>query len=129
MLVISDRGLYSFLTYQLLRIKSQYGLSIKVELERWIKNIFKPIGKPHFVILLVSPINQIKQRIIKREGSINRQEVYFIEKVQEEYRKILKDHHQPSIILKNRNGQFENVKQKVIRQIEILIKKKPMIFY
>lgn len=82
-MIISDRGLYSFLTYQLLKIKSQYKPSIKLKLERWIENIFKPI-----VILLTSPIKQIKQRIIERDGSINTQDFRFIKKAQEELSKI-----------------------------------------
>lgn len=124
-MIISDRGLYSFLTYQLLKIKSQYKPSIKLKLERWIENIFKPISKIHFVILLTSPIKQIKQRIIERDGSINTQDFRFIKKRRKSYRKFLKNNHQLSIILGNRNDQFENVKQKVIQQIkEILIKEK-----
>jgi len=126
--IISDRGLYSFLTYQSLRIKHQYRASIKVNPERWIKDIFKPINKPHFVILLTSPISQIKQRIIERDGSINEQELCFIKKAQEEYQKILKGNRQPSIILENRNRKFENVKQKTIQRIEEILKKEPLHF-
>ena len=122
--IISDRGLYSFLIYQSLRIKSQYQTSIRVNPKEWIEEIFKPINKPHFVILLTSPINQIKQRIIERDGSINEQELRFIKKAQKEYRKILKGNHQPSIILENRNGKFESVKQKAIQKIEEILKGK-----
>lgn len=123
--IVSDRGLYSFLTYQLLRIKSYS--SIKVHAEKWIRDIFRPIDKPHFVILLTSPINQIKQRIIKRDGSINEQELYFIKKVQEEYQKILRNSCQPFIILENQNGKFENVKQKAIQKVKEILKKSPYI--
>ena len=123
--IISDRGLYSFLTYQLLRIEGRYQTSIKVDSEEWIRNILKPINKPHFVILLTSPISQIKQRIIKRDGLINKQELNFIKKVQEKYRKILKNNRQPFIILKNQNGKFENVKQESIKKIEEILKKAP----
>lgn len=36
--IISDRGLYSFLTYQLLRIRHQYHASFnKVNSEKWMK--------------------------------------------------------------------------------------------
>ena len=126
--IISDRGLYSFLTYQSLRIEHQYRASIKLNPERWIRSIFKPINKPHFVILLTSPISEIKQRIIERDGSVNEQELRFIKKAQEEYRKILKGNRQPSIILENRNGKFESVKQKAIQKIEEILKKEPLRF-
>jgi thymidylate kinase len=126
--IISDRGLYSFLTYQSLRIKYQYQASIRVNPEGWIRDIFKPINKPHFVILLTSPISQIKQRIIERDGSINEQELRFIKKAQGEYRKILKGNRQPFIILENRNGEFENVKQKAVQKIEEILKKEPLHF-
>jgi len=121
--IISDRGLYSFLTYQLLRIKYRYGASNEVNSERWIRDILKPINKPHFVILLTSPINQLKQRIIQRDGLINKQELNFIKKVQEKYQKILKDNHQSFTILENQNGKFENVKQEAIKKIEEILKK------
>jgi len=127
--IISDRGLYSFLTYQLLRIKHQYRTSIKVNPEMWIRGILKPINKPHFVILLTSPISQIKQRIIERDDSINGQELRFIKKAQKEYRKILKGNRQPSIILENRNRKFGNVKQKAIQKIKEILKKEAPTFY
>lgn len=128
--IISDRGLYSFLTYQSLRIKHQYRASFnKVNPEKWIRDILKPINKPHFVILLTSPINQIKQRIIERDGSINEQELRFIKKAQKEYRKILKGNRQSSIILENRNRKFENVRQKAIQKIKEILKKEAPTFY
>lgn len=106
------RGLYSFLTYQLLRIKHRYRTSSEANSEKWIRNILKPINRPHFVILLTSPINQIKQRIIKRDGLINEKELNFIKMVKEKYRKILKNNRQLFIILENQNGEFENIEQK-----------------
>ncbi|MDF1498128.1 MAG: hypothetical protein P1P85_02080 [Patescibacteria group bacterium] len=35
--IVSDRGPYSFLTYQLLRIKKQHQIPCNFDLEKWIE--------------------------------------------------------------------------------------------
>ena len=121
--IISDRGLYSFLTYQLLRIKNQYRSSVSHFLEKWIEEIFKPIGFPHLVILLISPIKEIKRRIVERDGFVRKKEIQFIQEVQNEYLKILKKFHLPHLTIKNQDGEFEQVKQITIQKLKEILKK------
>jgi len=120
--IISDRGLYSFLTYQLLRIKRQYQIHNLNYLEKWIKDIFQPLGRPDFVILLISSISDIKKRIKDRDGVIKKNELSFIQEVQKEYLKIFKEISCPSyLILENRNGNFEYVEREAIKRIKEII--------
>lgn len=76
--IISDRGLHSFLTYQLLRIKQQYQIRNLNYLEKWIKDIFQPLRSPDFVIPLTSSITNIEKRIKERDGIIKKKELSFI---------------------------------------------------
>jgi thymidylate kinase len=120
--IVSDRGLYSFLTYQLLRIKHQYQIHNLNYLEKWIKDIFQPLGRPDVVILLISSISDIKKRIKDRDGVIKKNELSFIQEVQKEYLKIFKETSCPSyLILENRNGNFEYVEREAIKRIKEII--------
>lgn len=115
--IISDRGPHSFLTYQILRIKHQYHIHNLNYLEKWIKDIFRPLGSPDFVILLTSPIADIKKRIKERDGAIKRNELSFIQEVQKEYLKIFKETiYPPHLILENRNGNFEHIEREAIKK-------------
>jgi len=122
--IISDRGLHSFLTYQLLRIKQQYQIHNLNYLEKWIKDIFQPLRSPDFVILLTSSITDIEKRIKEKDGIIKKKELSFIQEVQKEYLKIFKEiSYPPYLILKNQDGNFEYVEQKAIKRIEEIIDK------
>ncbi len=122
--IISDRGPYSFLTYQNLRIKRQYQIHNLNYLEGWIKDIFQPLGSPNFIILLTSPIADIKKRVRERDGIVKRSELSFIQKVQKEYLKIFKEtSNPPHLILENRDGNFEYVEREAIKKIKEIIGK------
>jgi len=120
--IISDRGPYSFLTYQFLRIKEQHQIFSNLYLEKWIENIFQPIGFPHFVILLTSPSNQIKRRIIERDVSLKKDAFNFIKQTQEKYLKILKDNNnQAHLILENKDEDFDYIVRETVKQIKRLL--------
>jgi len=123
LLIISDRGPYSFLTYQYLRIKQHSSCDLG-NLKNWLNNIFLPIGFPNFVFLLISPIKDIKKRIEKGEGVIlKKKDLLFIQRVQEEYLKVLKETPYSSyLILENQNGNFNLVKEKAIEVITKMTK-------
>lgn len=87
-LFVSDRGPYSFFTYQRLRIEKSHPHLTVTEIEMWIRSLFTPIGFPHVNLLLVSPVEQILQRLANREGAPNDEELRFIERVQETYTEI-----------------------------------------
>jgi len=119
--IFSDRGLHSFLTYQTLRIKYQYNITKPRYLQKWIKNIFQPFGTPDFIILLTSPLSDIKKRIKKRDGYIKTKELRFIDDMQNEYVKIIKKSSIPHIVFKNHSGNFKNVKSEAIEIIKKII--------
>lgn len=122
--IVSDRGLYSFLTYQLLRIKQRYQIHNLNYLEKWIKYIFQPLESPDFTIFLTSPIDDIKKRIKERDGIIQKKELSFIRKVQKEYLKIFKEISSPlHLILENRNGNFKYVEEEATKRIKKIIDK------
>jgi thymidylate kinase len=121
--IVSDRGPHSFLTYQCLRIGNYYGIASEKGLKDWVRNSFFPVGMPNLVFLLTSPIKHIKGRIIRDDGFLKNGEVNFIKKVQNEYLKILScDSHSSCLILENRDGDFNEIKRKVIQEIERKIK-------
>lgn len=120
--IVSDRGPHSFLTYQLLRIKKQYRIFSDFYLEKWIGNIFQSIGFPHFVILLTSPNNHIKRRIAERGISCNKNAVDFIEQIQKEYLRVLKNNkNQAHLILENKDENFDCIISETIKQIKNLL--------
>ncbi len=124
LLIISDRGIHSFLTYQYLRIRDIYQNKKFAFFKEWIKDLFQVIGFPDFVFLLISPLSDIKGRIIERDGTIAEGELEFIEKVQNEYLKIFKEKQMsPYLILENQNGKFEFIKEKAIEKMKEIIKK------
>ena len=73
---------------------------------------------------MISPIKDIKKRIEKREGVIlKKKDLFFIQRVQEEYLKVLKETPYSSyLILENQNGNFNLVKEKAIDVIMKMIK-------
>lgn len=120
--IISDRGPYSFLTYQLLRIKKQYRISSDSCLEEWIKSIFQPIGFPHFVILLISPSKHIKKRITGRGIICEKNTFDFVKQTQKEYIRVLKSSkNQAHLILENKDDNFDCIIGETIKRIKDLL--------
>ncbi len=112
-LFISDRGPYSFLTYQRIRIAKSYPRLSALEIETWIHALFAPIGFPHINLLLVSPVEQIVQRLANREGAPNAEDLRFIEQVQKTYQEIF-THEQRAgktdmLVLNSLDGNFDEV--------------------
>jgi thymidylate kinase len=78
----------------------------------------------NLTILLISPLQDIKKRIEKREGSITKKDLLFIERVQKEYLKISERiSYPPILVLENRNGKFSDVEQKTIKIIKEILEK------
>jgi thymidylate kinase len=122
--IVSDRGPYSFFTYQFLRIKDIYNIQYPNYLKDWLRDIFLPLGMPNLTILLISPLQDIKKRIEKREGSITKKDLLFIDRVQKEYLKISERiSYPPILVLENRNGNFSNIEKKTIKIIKEILKK------
>lgn len=112
--IISDRGPYSFLTYQLIRLKNSYPHG---KWDKWVENILKPFNSPHLSILLVSDINEIKKRLIKRGDKQVSQNLQFIKRIQNAYIKLAKND-KNSFILKNK----KNIPQKTIEDAARIVK-------
>ena len=114
-LLISDRGPYSFLTYQKLRLEKAYSTRSPDEIENWIRMLFLLIGYPYINILLTSPSDHIQQRLANREGAANEEELRFIMQVQETYAEMFRKEQQTGkphmLILESLNGQFDQVIQ------------------
>lgn len=117
-LLISDRGPYSFLTYQRARIERAYPHMTTPRVENWIRSLFIPIGFPHGNVLLISPINQIRKRLTRREGEPTEEELKFIEQVQSMYIEIFKKEEQESknnmLIINNLDGHINSVVNKLM---------------
>ena len=119
--LISDRGIHSFLTYQILRIAKKYKKHPEY-FKKWVKDIFYPLRQPDLVIILTSPISQIRNRIIKRDGLIKEDEIRFIKTVQEEYIKLFKkDHFNRCLLLENRDNNFNSLIKKVSDELDKII--------
>lgn len=98
-ILVSDRGIYSFLVYQKLRIKKMY--FSKFNCEKWINGIFFPIiSYPDITICLSSDIDILKERLLKRKNHTTKDNLKFISDCQKEYLKINKKNY---FILENNN--------------------------
>ncbi|MCX7928697.1 MAG: deoxynucleoside kinase [Patescibacteria group bacterium] len=103
--LISDRGIYSFFVYQGMRLRSSYGNLI--DWNKWIADIFSPIGFPDLTICLSSPISQIEQRLRGRGDKVSPESLAFINQVQEEFLNIAKKSDSQSfIVIENIDDQF-----------------------
>lgn len=120
-LFVSDRGPYSFFTYQRLRIAKSHPHLTVPEIEAWIRSLFAPIDFPHVNLLLVSPIDQIVQRLTSREGAPNDEELQFIEQVQETYKEIFGREQQEGIlglhIIDSIDGNLDEVTTKAMQAV------------
>ena len=105
-------------------IENSYDIQHLNYLKNWLRYIFLPLGMPNLTILLISPLQDIKKRIEKREGSITKKDLLFIDRVQKEYLKISERiFYMPILVLENRNGNFSDVEQKTIKVIKGILKK------
>jgi len=121
LLIISDRGPHSFFTYQYLRIKDIYGIDIAKKSLKWMENIFFPIGFPDIIILLKSDIGEIRNRIIKRNGFVDKKSIDFIKKVQDEFSLIIKRNEKEKLlVLNNSKKYFDKKFLKAVNLIEEL---------
>jgi len=81
--ILSDRGIYSFFTYQGIRLREFYGN--KHDWEKWVEDIFSPVGRPNLTICLTSPIEQIERRLVERGDRVTTESLEFIENAQLEF--------------------------------------------
>lgn len=117
-IIISDRGPHTFFTYQAARIQYIYRKINENILEKWIENIFYPIGFPDFSLLLISPTKEIQQRIDKCGKQIKFKELRFLESLQGKYLKIFKESKNPYALIENRNTQWEETLKHSLRAIK-----------
>ena len=120
LLIISDRGPQSFTAYQLTRIKNSHKNVELAGARRWIINLFRFIGEPNLNILLISPIAEIRKRIVKREKSISPSELKFIKDVQDEFVKIFKQKNY--FIIENKDKGINVAVGKVLNRAKKVLK-------
>lgn len=120
-LIVSDRGIYSFFVYQGIRLENSYGDSI--DWEKWITNMFSPIGFPDLTLCLSSPINQIERRLRDRGDEVSPESLAFINQAQDEFLRIGGGSNSRSfVILENIDDKFSHAlsqAKKAVREILI----------
>lgn len=120
--IISDRGPFSFLTYQALRIRRKY--KNNRHYLQWLDNSLQLFGFPDISIFLISDPEDIKKRLIKRRDKVNKESIEFIKMVQKEYLKTSNRHKSNSmLIIKNKQGEAKKTFDKAIAFIENHINK------
>jgi len=118
--ILSDRGIYSFFTYQGIRLREFYGN--KHDWEKWVEDIFSPVGRPNLTICLTSPIEQIERRLVERGDRVTTESLEFIENAQLEFLRLggKVENSQAFIALENPDGEFANTvgsAQKVVSDV------------
>jgi thymidylate kinase len=124
-IIISDRGIYSFFVYQGIRLRNTYGNS--TDWEKWITDIFSPIGLPNLTLCLSSPIDQIERRLRSRRDKVSPESLSFINQAQNEFLRIgEKGDSRSFVVIENIDGEFNRTLNQAQRAVkEILIPTHP----
>ncbi|MBU4347182.1 deoxynucleoside kinase [Patescibacteria group bacterium] len=87
-IIISDRGPLTFFIYQKSRLSNKY---INIKWDNWIKNnLSYIIGEPDLYIILDCDVEEIKQRILKRDKRLlTNKEIIQIKQYQRQYKKFV----------------------------------------